>query len=70
MIGLRHLGNHQRVAPIGDYGVVFPPRLTVIRGTWEDMAGVPVSFSLVLRVVVSARSRVCPPGLGVPGRDR
>ena len=50
-------------ALIGDYGVVFPARLlTLIRGMWEDMAGVPVSFSLVLPIVVSSRSRLCPRG--------
>ena len=32
------------------------------RTVWEGLAGVPVTFAPVVRVVVSPRSRLCPPG--------
>lgn len=32
------------------------------RTAWEGLAGVPVAFAPVVRVVVSPRSRLCPPG--------
>jgi hypothetical protein len=33
-----------------------------VRLVWESLAGVPVSFAPVVRVAVSPRSRLCPPG--------
>jgi len=39
------------------------PALTArVRTVWESLAGVPVGFAPVLRVAVSPRSRLCPPG--------
>ncbi len=39
---------------------------TRARAVWENLAGVPVAFAPVLRVTVSPRSGLCPPGWAGP----
>ena len=43
---------------------IMPPSALILRArtVWEGLASVPVAFALVVRVVVSPRSRLCPPG--------
>lgn len=48
---------------IGDHEVVPVITLTArARAVWESLAGVPVAFAPVVRVAVSSRSSLCPPG--------
>jgi RimJ/RimL family protein N-acetyltransferase len=48
---------------IGDHEVVPPITLTArARAVWESLAGVQVAFAPVVRVAVSSRSALCPPG--------
>jgi hypothetical protein len=48
---------------MGEQSVMsLPARTARSRAPWESLAGVPVTCGPALRVVVSPRSRLCPPG--------